>query len=122
MADKLDPFLLGAYKDSIAAATQYVEEAVENWAVPNKTEIISAFTDKYKSHGHPIDTTVLDMLHVPYKKLEEEKECIVWDLHELCMDILNIEKEEGFLIMTEKEYLFSMGDFQSASNLQPDTP
>lgn len=115
MADKLDPFLIGAYKDSINAATQYVEEIVSKWSVSNKSEIVSAFTEKYKSHGHPIDRKVLEELKVPFSPIDDEKENTVLNLHELCMDILNIEKEGSRLIMTENEYLFAIEDFRTVN-------
>ena len=54
MADKLDPFLIGAYEDAIKASKQYIEQVVETWQLADKGPVVSAFTDKYKSHGYPI--------------------------------------------------------------------
>lgn len=116
MADKLDPFVIGAYQDAIGASTQYVEEVVEKWPVSNKSEIISAFADKYKSHGYPIDRHVLDALKVPYSPLTVECEEEVCLLHDKCMDILmSDDVDDGLIIMTPTEYLFLTQDFRQAA-------
>jgi hypothetical protein len=125
MADKLDPFLIGAYKDAIAASTQYVEEAVKRWSLPNKeeAEIVSAFTDKYKSHGYPIDRKVLDTLNVPYTPADDELEELVCRLHEICYDILKMEgNEESLVMMTESRYIFNLGDFKTSGSFPGTTP
>jgi hypothetical protein len=121
MAEKLDPFLIGAYKDASAAATQYVEEAVERWGLPNNAAIIKAFTEKYKSHGYPIDRKVLDTLNVPYTAANDELEELVYRLHEICYDILRIERgEEGLVMITSSRYIFNLGDFRTTGNF-PET-
>jgi hypothetical protein len=121
MADKLDPFLIGAFRDAMAAAKQYVEEIVDRWQVTNKTDIISAFTDKYKSHGYPIDTRVLKALNVPFMPIDCDIESSVYDLHEICVDVVKQDVGEGILIMTKLEYLFISGDFRTRGNFPPTT-
>lgn len=116
MADKLDPFLIGAYRDAMAASKQYVEQIVERWKVSNKTEIISAFTDKYKSHGYPIDTSVLKALNVPFTPIQDDIEASVFDLHEICYDIVSKDVNEGIIILTKSEYMFMSGDFRNRAN------
>lgn len=120
MADKLDPLLIGAYRDTIAAAKQYVEEVVEQWPVPNKADIISAFTDKYKSHGYPIDLKVLKTLNVPYTPIEQDVEETICELHDICVDIVS-DEDEALIIMTKLEYLFTSGDFRTRGNFHATT-
>jgi len=120
MADKLDPFLIGAYKDAISAAKQYIEVVVERWKVPNAEEIVSAFTDKYKSHGWPIDRNVLNALQVPYTAATEQVECLVCDLDEMCNDIIaDSDDEEATIIMTSREYIFTTGSYRRAEVFGP---
>lgn len=115
MADKLDPFLIGAYKDASDAAAQYIDEAVEKWSLPNKQEVVSAFTDKYKSHGYPIDRKVLDELKVPYTAADDELEELVCKLHEICYDALIVESnKEGLLMITTTDYIFNLDDFKTS--------
>jgi hypothetical protein len=110
MAEKLDPFLIGSYKDAMAASAQYVEEVIQAWNVQNKGEIVSVFTDKFKSHGHPIDRSVLDSFSIPYTLLEEPIESIVFTIHEMCNDILD--DDDGIVILTKNEYHVSIEDFK----------
>jgi len=118
MADKLEPFLIGAFRDAMNAAKQYVEEVVGKWDVPNKEDIITAFTDKYKSHGYPIDPKVLKSLNVPFNPTNSEIEGDLFDLHELCVDIVKKDVDEGIIIMTKSEYLFIAGDFRNRGNFE----
>lgn len=117
MADKLDPFLIGAYRDAIAASAQYVDEAVTRWSLTNKEAIIEAFTEKYKSHGYPIDRKVLDELKVPYTAADDELEELVCKLHEICYDVLATEPgKEGLIMMTTADYIFSLDDFKTSGS------
>lgn len=122
MADKLDPFLIGAYRDAMAASKQYVEEIVERWQVSNKAEIISAFTDKYKSHGYPIDIRVLKSLNVPFMPIQADIETDLYDLHEISVDIVSKDVNEGIVILTKSEYMFISGDFRNRGNFPSATP
>lgn len=40
MADKLDPFLLGAYQDAIQASKQYIEQVTEDWQASDRAAIV----------------------------------------------------------------------------------
>lgn len=119
MADKLDPFLIGAYKDAIAASQQYVDEVAERWNLDNKPQIVSAFTDKYKSHGYPIDRRVLTHLKVPHREVDDAIEDLVCTLHELCIDLLNVESDGGMIILTDQEYLLILGSSRFKGNFPP---
>jgi serine dehydrogenase proteinase len=110
MADKLDPFLIGAYQDAIQTTKQYIEQVVDGWQVKDKGVIVSAFTDKYKSHGFPIDCNVLTSIGLPYTPVDGEAEEILGDLHEKCLDLLK--DEDGAVILTKDEYLFRTEGFK----------
>jgi|SRR5580658_8679776 hypothetical protein len=112
MADKLDPFFIGAYDDAVKASKQYIEQVVENWkGVLDKQAIVSTFIDKYKSHGYPIDCKVLASIGVPHGCLDGDVEQVLGDLHEKCIDLLDSQRQEGAVILTQEEYLFRCGDF-----------
>ena len=115
MADKLDPLLIGAFQDAISVSKQYIEEVVDGWSGVDKETIVSAFTDKYKSHGYPIGGTILRSLNVPYTPIDGETESVICDLHEKCVDLLEAEEpEDGAIILTKDEYLFRAGDFKES--------
>jgi hypothetical protein len=122
MADKLDPFLIGAYQDAISASKQYIEEVVETWPGVDKVAIVSVFTDKYKSHGYPIDGSVLKSIGVPFTPISGEAEELIYDLHEKCCDLLDSKNDEGAVILTKDEFLFRVGDFKEFGRISSATP
>ena len=122
MADKLDPFLIGAYRDAIAASTQYVEETIQEWGVPNAAEIISAFINKYKSHGYPLGRKVLEKLKIPHTPVDDDLEDAVCELVDTCMDILNFDDGSGVIVLTERAYSFSYDGFRTTGGFTPTTP
>jgi hypothetical protein len=120
MADKLDPFLIGAYRDAIGAATQYIEEIVQEWSVSNPAEIISAFVDKYKSHGYPLGRKVLEKLKVPHTAADDDLEDAVCTMLENCLDALEVEDEGGgVIVLNDKAYSFSFGGFRTSGAFAP---
>jgi len=54
MADKIPPFLMGAYRIAQHVSREYIEEALEKLG-DKKEAAVSTFTDRYASHGYPID-------------------------------------------------------------------
>ncbi len=116
MADKLDPFLIGAYGDAIQACTQYIEQVTDLWQVPDRAKVVSAFTDKYKSHGYPIDCKVLKDIGVPFTPISGKTEELLGDLHEKCLDLLDGD-DDGVVILTKDEYFFRLGDFKESGKL-----
>lgn len=114
MADKLDPYLIGAYQDAIQASKQYIEQVVETWQGVDRAAIVSTFIERYKSHGYPIDCQVLSSIGVPHRTIDGEAEEVLGNLHEKCLDLLDSDKEEGAVILTRDEYLFRLGGFKES--------
>ena len=104
MADKLDPFLIGSYKESIAVSVQYITEVVESWDISNKEDVISAFTDKYRSHGYPMSRRVLQDIKVPYSDLNQEQEDMLYELHDSYSGIL--QSQDSVIIVSQTDYVF----------------
>lgn len=117
MAEKLDPFLLGAYGDAMSMSKQYIEEVVNGWTAANKPAIVTAFNERYISHGYPIDRRILKDLGVSFEAIDGDCEELVLDLHERCFDLLDGADDEGAIILTEKEYLFRSSDFRQSGPL-----
>lgn len=92
MAEKMPPLLMGAYRGSQKVARQYMEEAFEKLG-PKKDEAIHAFTDKYISHGYPIDREICNNLKLPIVFPEEQFENRIYELFETYMDFLTKAEE-----------------------------
>ncbi len=95
MADKLDPLLIGAFKDAENASHQYVEEIFEKH--PKKDNLKELFTTKYKSHGYPITQELCNANGIKNAVSPNDKiDSLVSDLHETYVDgLLNLQDEES---------------------------
>lgn len=90
LSEKLPPFLIGAYRDAQNAAKQHIQDAIEHSKLEDdKKEIaINTFTEKYLSHGYPIDRNkckeVLPHVIFPESDIENK----ICELHEIYEDLL----------------------------------
>lgn len=55
LTEKIDPYLMGAYKRVLNLAQQYLEGANLVQISPDPKNLIGALTQKYISHGYPLD-------------------------------------------------------------------
>jgi hypothetical protein len=87
LTDKLPPLLIGAFRDAQSASKQYVEESLSKLA-SNKEEATHMFTQKYLSHGYPIDRDLCKQagLNVVFPSAELEKR--LGDLFEIYGDMM----------------------------------
>ncbi len=120
MADKLNPFLIGAYKASSSVSEQYITEVAEAWSLPNTAEIISTFTEKYKSHGYPISRSILAKLNVSFTNLPDDVDELVCDLHDKCTD--STIQNECVIILSADSFYFQQGDFRISEAFPAKTP
>lgn len=93
MADKLPPLLIGAYNVARKVSKQYLEEIFKNYG--NKDELIEAFTEKYLSHGYPINGATCKELKLPVELPDPDLEDKIYTLLEYYLDLLSeFEKRE----------------------------
>lgn len=101
LADKLPPLLIGAFRDAQSAAKQYITEALEK--LGKKDEAIHTFTEKYLSHGYPIDRNLCKEVGLNVIFPDEELEKHICDLFEiyadLMLNLLNRPKIKSFSVI-----------------------
>lgn len=85
-ADKLPPMTIGAYRDSQKASEQYLDEALA-WMGDKKEKAVETFTEKFLSHGHPIDRNQCMDVGLKVVVPDAELEAKLCDLHELYADM-----------------------------------
>ena len=94
MADKLPPLLIGAYNLARKVSKQYLEEIFEG--CENKDELIEVFTERYLSHGYPINGITCMKLKIPIESPDPELEDKIYTLLECYFDLLfEFERKEG---------------------------
>ncbi len=111
MADKLDPFLIGAYNRTIDEATQYLLEVPSVKNSENKQEIIETFTKKYADHGFPITQDICRSLNFDFsfEFNDDEIENIVYDIHDLALDSMERDNIEAIILTPNNGYVAFFG-------------
>ena len=107
LAEKLDPWLIGAYKDAEKAAKQYVYEIFEKLQLDDdeKSEHTHVFTGKFRSHGYPIDIEVCKSLKLNLEEIDEKTERKIYELHEIYVDLyFNLKVDRLSIIQTSQKY------------------
>lgn len=89
LADKLNPLLMGAFRDAQKASTQYVEEAFETLDEPQKETAIHTFTGRFRSHGYPINGKICKEVGINVVDLDADLEDKISSLHESYTDIVS---------------------------------
>ena len=107
MADKLDPFLIGAYNRTMDEAKQYLLEVPSIKNSENKQEIIETFTKKYADHGFPITQDICRSLNFDFSFEfdDDEIENIVYDIHDLAVDLMEKDNLEVIILTPNHGYV-----------------
>ena len=111
MPDKLDPILIGAYNRTIEEAKQYLMEVPRFKNSENKQEIVETFNEKYADHGFPIAQEICRSLNLDfsYEFNDDEIENIVYDIHDLAVDYMEIENIEAIILTPNNGYVAFFG-------------
>lgn len=106
MADKLPPLLLGAYRDAQNATKQYLQEALSKIEDQEAREdCIHTFSEKFVSHGYPIDIEICKKAGLNVVCPEVSLEDKLHDLHEIYCDLmLDTLKTTELLIIQANTY------------------
>lgn len=86
LTEKIDPYLMGAYKRVINIAQQYLEDSNLIKNSKNPSEIIESLTQRYISHGYPIDIYECRKLGIENKYFKNKK--IMDDVYEIFEDYI----------------------------------
>lgn len=100
LTEKIDPYLMGAYKRVLNLANQYLESANLIKNSENSKEIITSLTQKYISHGYPIDIKECNSLGIKltsFKKSEVMGN--IYDLFERYIEFRIANKVEPTLVV-----------------------
>ena len=107
MADKLDPFLIGAYNKTIEEAKQYLMEIPQIRDSENRDEIIATFTKKYADHGFPITQEICSRLNLKFS-LEfnnNEIENLIYDIHDSVSELIANDNLKTLILSANNAYV-----------------
>lgn len=80
LTDKIPTLMVGAYKASAKASRQYLAEVIKDRNLPNAKALIDTFTEKFFSHGYPMDASFLRENGIDVSGLDYETESMVYEL------------------------------------------
>jgi hypothetical protein len=117
LADKMPPLLVGAYMETQDSSKQYLEELFDGHN--NKEKILDFFTEKFLSHGYPIDDAQCKKLGLNIVTVSDELEKDIYDLYEFYQDLKPLMSQnqiEEWLILQNGSDLVIMLDQDDISN------
>lgn len=86
LADKIPPLLMGAFREAGQSSKQYLDEVFAKLG-DKKTEAIHTFTERFLSHGYPMDREFLRKTGINVCDLDPDTENLLCDLHEIYADL-----------------------------------
>lgn len=108
MADKFDPFIIGACNQAIEEVKIYLKEVPNVKNAENNDEILEAFTTKYLDHGYPITHEICEELKLcSITSIDNSLEDLVYNIHQVLLNLMILE-DLTHLILTRTQIQFEL--------------
>ena len=101
LVEKLDPYIIGAYRNAQEASRQYLSEALTHHPEAKRDEVIEVFTRQLRSHGYPIDRERCRKLGLNVQFPDAEVERAMEDIQELYEEILTGVGRFAFIVQSQ---------------------
>lgn len=85
LTDKISPLLIGAYREAAHSSKQQLEEIFAKLD-KLKDQAVITFSERFLSHGYPIDREIINSVGIKVSEPDEEGEQLISDLHETYED------------------------------------
>ena len=121
LTDKIPVLLVGAYRAAAQASKQYLDIIFSSKNVTNKGELVGIFTEKFLSHGHPMNREFLLEHKVSVTDIDKDQENLIYDLAEgyeiFCTSTYseNPQQDERMLVIQSDEKYIIMLGYQTLS-------
>lgn len=101
LVEKLDPYIIGAYRNAQEVSKQYLLEALTHHPHARQEEVINVFTHQLRSHGYPIDRERCRQLGLNVEFPDPELERAMEDTQELYEEILTNAGRSAFIVQSQ---------------------
>lgn len=88
LTEQIPPLMVGAYRASAKASRQYLEEVLTDRGVPYTKALIDMFTEKFFSHGYPMDAKFLNKNGIETISLDAGSEPMIYELLDLYLRVI----------------------------------
>lgn len=109
LAEKLDPWIIGAYRNAQAVSRQYLDEALQHHEHAEKSQVIEVFTKQLRSHGYPIDRERCRQLGLNVEYPDPDTEELLEDLQETYSELLTQLPGQAFIVQARSGYYLQIG-------------
>lgn len=115
LTDKIPVLLVGAYMAAAQASKQYLDIIFSSKNVTNKGELVDIFTEKFLSHGHPMNKEFLLEHKVSVTDIDKDQENLIYDLAEgyeiFCASTYseNPQQERILVIQSDEKHIIMLG-------------
>lgn len=126
LTEKIPVLLVGAYREAGESTKQYLNEIFQNLG-EHRESAVKVFTEKFLSHGYPIDREFLNKNMIKVSEPDAKLEGLLFDLHENYEDMLSQlyahkhVDEDVLLLQTDNGKIVSYG-FKDVINEPLSTP
>ena len=80
LTEKIPTLMVGAYRAAAKASKQYLEEVISARNVTNKKALVEMFTEKFFSHGYPMDAALLRKNKIEVSEIDDGEESLIYEL------------------------------------------
>ncbi|HHV54456.1 MAG TPA: hypothetical protein GXX55_03260 [Firmicutes bacterium] len=101
LVEKLDPYIIGAYRNAQEASRQYLSEALALHSQAKRDEVVEVFTRRLRSHGYPIDRERCRELGLNVQFPDPQVEKAMEDVQELYEEILTTVGRFAFIVQSQ---------------------
>ena len=95
LTEKIPTLMMGAYVASAKVSKQYLEEVLAGRNADDRKSLIHMFTEKFFSHGYPMDATFLKQNGIDTPALDSEAESMIYELYDHYREAVRLEGQHS---------------------------
>ena len=95
LTEKIPTLMMGAYRASAKVSKQYLEEVLAARNAADRKALIHMFTEKFFSHGYPMDATFLKENGIAASALDGDVESMIYELFDHYREAVRLEDQDG---------------------------
>ena len=95
LTEKIPTLMMGAYRTSAKVSKQYLEEVLADRSNAERKALIHMFTEKFFSHGYPMDAAFLEQNGIDVSALDSEAESMIYELLDHYREAVRLESQDS---------------------------
>lgn len=95
LTEKIPTLMMGAYRASAKASKQYLEEVLSTRNADDRKSLIHMFTEKFFSHGYPMDAPFLKQNGIVTSALDSKVEIMIYELYDHYREAVRLEGQDS---------------------------